>query len=99
MADTVFTPDNLVNVIQDAKDVMSAEIRGESFEENDVPDTWTANKPGVLSLSSRHYKHGSQSLCWQWAQGDSIQVTDIYGLADAECEQRSAGKRFHSDSK
>ncbi|MDR1809479.1 MAG: hypothetical protein LBR34_03630, partial [Prevotella sp.] len=34
------------------------------FEESSVPAEWTAQQ-GSLSLSSEHYKQGSQSLCWE----------------------------------
>ena len=90
MADLVFDPDKLVNVIDDAKDAMSANICGESFEEDSVPETWVANRSDALWVSKRHYKHGSQSLCWQWQKGDSIEVMDVYGLADVAKAPRSA---------
>ncbi|MDP6037933.1 MAG: chondroitinase family protein, partial [Candidatus Latescibacteria bacterium] len=90
MADPVFDPDNLINVIDNAKDALLADVRGESFEGHDVPEAWAASRPNTLSLSTRHYKHGSQSLSWQWQAGDEILVTDVYGLADVEGAPKSA---------
>jgi chondroitin-sulfate-ABC endolyase/exolyase len=52
---------------------------GESFEEG-IPGYWSASRPGSLHLDSRHYKHGNQSLRWEWQAGDTIRIDR--GLGD-----------------
>ncbi|MEA3402080.1 MAG: chondroitinase family polysaccharide lyase [Armatimonadota bacterium] len=51
----------------------------ESFEAG-IPDHWTATRPGSLSLSELHYKHGSHSLRWDWRGGEA--VTARHDLGD-----------------
>jgi len=42
--------------------------------ETQVPNSWSANNGGSLSMSANHYKLGKQSLRWDWTQGSSLSV-------------------------
>ncbi|MGC9317022.1 MAG: chondroitinase family polysaccharide lyase, partial [Armatimonadota bacterium] len=43
----------------------------ESFEAG-IPEHWTATRPGSISHSDLHYKHGSRSLRWDWRGGEAL---------------------------
>jgi chondroitin-sulfate-ABC endolyase/exolyase len=45
----------------------------ESFE-NGIPAHFTASRGDSLSLSSWHYKHGENSLRWDWQTGDELVI-------------------------
>ncbi|MCZ4694785.1 T9SS C-terminal target domain-containing protein [Ancylomarina euxinus] len=42
--------------------------------ETEVPNTWSTNNGANLSMSTEHYKLGSESLKWDWTQGSSLTV-------------------------
>lgn len=50
-------------------------IRAQQDLETSVPANWAAST-GTLSISSNHYKMGSQSLRWDWTGGDVITVSN-----------------------
>ncbi|MBD3291816.1 MAG: hypothetical protein GF393_02765, partial [Armatimonadia bacterium] len=52
----------------------------ESFEAG-VPAEWSATRADSLSLTDAHYKHGTQSLRWDWQAGEEIAVS--HGIGDA----------------
>lgn len=45
----------------------------ESFEDG-VPEYYSASRPGTLSVSPWHYKHGSASLQWDWRKGEELVI-------------------------
>ncbi len=45
-----------------------------SFEDNQV--LFKAQPDALLTLSDQHYKHGQQSLCWQWNKDSTSIVLD-----------------------
>ncbi|MGI5819508.1 MAG: chondroitinase family polysaccharide lyase [Armatimonadota bacterium] len=45
----------------------------DSFDEG-VPGNWVPSRDGMLSTSDLHYKHGTQSLRWDFQPGDTIHV-------------------------
>ncbi len=45
----------------------------DSFEDG-VPDHWVESRSGSLSTSPDHFKHGAQSLRWDWKSGDRIRI-------------------------
>lgn len=51
----------------------------ESFEDA-IPAHVTPSRPGSLSLSSEHSKHGERSLRWDWQAGDRVEFRQ--GLGD-----------------
>lgn len=44
--------------------------------ETEVPNTWSTNNGASLSMSTDHYKLGSESLKWDWTQGSSLTVVN-----------------------
>lgn len=52
----------------------------ESFE-GGTPPNWVVGRTGALSASGLHYKHGVQSLRWDYVGGESLEVSDV-GLGD-----------------
>ncbi|MFC6226803.1 chondroitinase family polysaccharide lyase [Paenibacillus allorhizosphaerae] len=60
----------------------------ESFEGEQIPAAWHTEGGGRLSLSEAHYKHGLQSLLWQWEQGAKLAIRKPQYL-----EQAGSGKR------
>ena len=48
----------------------------ESFE-TAVPSWWSTTSGSTLSTSSDHYKHGTQSLQWDWTGNSIIEVADV----------------------
>ena len=51
----------------------------ESFE-GGVPAEWAATRADSLSLSDAHFKHGAQSLRWDWQAGEEVAVS--HGIGD-----------------
>ncbi len=51
----------------------------ESFEAG-VPGYWQASRPGSLSVSRAHAKHGAYSLRWDWQAGETLRVA--HGIGD-----------------
>nr|BAB91369.1 heparinase [Niallia circulans] len=62
--------------------------KSESFEGGQIPAAWQTDGGGQLSLSAAHYKHGRQSLQWNWAQGSRLLV-----IKPPNLEQAGASKR------
>lgn len=46
----------------------------DSFEGGAVPSHWVPSREGTLQLSDRHFKHGEQSLRWDFRPADTIRV-------------------------
>ncbi len=46
------------------------------FEEASLPSAYQADSGSQLSLSTRHYKSGRQSLMWSWQHGGRLLFTD-----------------------
>lgn len=46
-----------------------------TFEEASVSPSWVAGTGGTLSISTNHYKEGTQSLCWETNGISSITVS------------------------
>ncbi|HCA47932.1 MAG TPA: hypothetical protein DEP45_11455, partial [Armatimonadetes bacterium] len=59
--------------------VSAQEPMYESFEAG-VPAEWLATRPDSLSISDAHFKHGAQSLRWDWRAGEEIAVS--HGIGD-----------------
>ncbi|GFZ90850.1 chondroitin sulfate ABC lyase [Paenibacillus marchantiophytorum] len=55
----------------------------ESFEAAALPSTWSVENGGTKMLSSKHYKHGSQSMQWTWSNGSKLRDTQPANLATA----------------
>ncbi|WP_244209023.1 chondroitinase family protein [Paenibacillus ferrarius] len=55
----------------------------ESFEAPALPSTWSVENGGTTALSSKHYKHGSQSMQWTWSNGSKLRDTQPANLAAA----------------
>jgi hypothetical protein len=53
----------------------------ESFE-NGIPDYFVPSRPDSLSLSPWHYKHGENSLRWDWQAGEELIIH--HGIGDVE---------------
>ncbi|MBR8538137.1 T9SS type A sorting domain-containing protein [Carboxylicivirga sediminis] len=53
-----------------------------------VPDNW--NPKTNLSISSAHYKMGTQSLKWEWTPGSQIAIDNPSGMAQA-CQTYKGG--------
>ena len=53
----------------------------ESFE-NGIPDYFVPSRPDSLSLSPWHYKHGENSLRWNWQAGEELIIH--HGIGDVE---------------
>ena len=51
----------------------------DSFEDG-VPDSFTATRAESLSLSTWHYKQGSNSLRWDWSGGEELVIH--HGIGD-----------------
>jgi len=59
--------------------MLTANAQTFTFEGASVPTEWTMVSGGNLSLSTDHYKEGTQSLCWE-AQGVSILTITFPGF-------------------
>lgn len=57
----------------------SQSIDMESFETG-VPPSYTATRPGSLSVTPWHNKHGKSSLRWDWAKGEDLVIH--HGIGD-----------------
>jgi hypothetical protein len=55
----------------------------ESFEASVVPANWQATEGGELALTGAHYKHGRQSLRWQWSGNARLIAVEPPHLAAA----------------
>ncbi len=54
--------------------VLGQEVRYfESFEDG-IPDHFVASRPDSLSLSPWHYKHGENSLRWDWQAAEELVI-------------------------
>lgn len=60
----------------------------QSFEENSIPSNWQANNQEALTLSTKHYKMGKQSLKWSFKEGDYIVVTEEENMLGASKSKR-----------
>ncbi len=60
----------------------------QSFERNTIPSNWKVNGEGTLTLSTKHYKHGKQSLKWNFKMGDYLTVTEEENMVEASKSQR-----------
>ncbi len=60
-----------------------------NFEEVSVSSSYRADSSSHLSLSTRHYKSGRQSLMWSWQNGGRLLFTD----PDPERNKRLTGFR------
>lgn len=67
--------------------------RAESFEGEGVPAEWRVQGEGALSLSSVHYKHGRQSLRWQWGRNSKL-VASKPRLLEEAGRSRNGGMRI-----
>ncbi|WP_158301724.1 chondroitinase family polysaccharide lyase [Paenibacillus mesophilus] len=67
--------------------------RAESFEGEDVPAAWQAKGEGALSISGVHYKHGRQSLKWQWGRNSKLVASKPRFLEQAG-RSRNGGMRI-----
>jgi hypothetical protein len=65
----------------------------ESFEAGEVPANWQTRAGGELALSGAHYKHGRQSLRWQWSGRSQLVAVEPTHLAAAG-RARNGGIRF-----
>lgn len=54
--------------------VVSAQSQSFLFEDSTVPTAW-ATSNGTLSLSTEHFKEGTQSLCWETAGSSVLNVS------------------------
>ena len=61
-----------------------------SFDDGSVPSAWSVADGSQLSVSARHYKHGRQSLRWDWRTSSKLTVTEPDGL-HAAGESRVGG--------
>lgn len=59
------------------KHTRQANVKGYTFESQEVPENWIADSSGRLSVSGRHYKHGSKSLQWDWQKNSRITVKNL----------------------
>jgi len=59
-----------------------ARVLYDSFETG-VPEHIKLSGTGKLSLSPYHYKHGKQSLQWDWHMGDVIKIKNSLGNLNA----------------
>ena len=74
--------DHLIDT-KEAQTTQQANVRGFTFEDDTIPDSWMADSPGTLRVSTRHYKHGRQSLQWDWNQNSTLTITKLPGLTMA----------------
>ena len=44
--------------------------------ENSVPAGWSTSSGSSLTMSSAHYKLGSQSVKWDWNQGAELNISN-----------------------
>lgn len=58
--------------------IVYSEQMYESFEEG-IPEHWRLAGDGLIKLSDRHLKHGTNALRWQWKAGDEISVKHSLG--------------------
>lgn len=61
---------------------MFARVLSDSFEKG-VPPHIKLQGNGKLGISPWHYKHGKQSLQWDWRQGDYIRINNSLGNLNA----------------
>lgn len=55
-----------------------AEAPVDSFEKG-LPAHWQSSRPGTISISGSHAKHGAYCLRWNWREGDHLEVTHGVG--------------------
>lgn len=70
----------------------SAQYRYEDFNKN-IPDNWSSNSSGSLSIGLEHYKDGNRSLKWEAKSDDEIRVKDLR-IPKEETSDHSASEIF-----
>lgn len=72
---------------------LAEDVVFESFEENSPPSYWQSNSKGRLSVSKEHYKHGDQSLKWEFENNTNKLIVNDPQLTEAGI-QKTGGIRF-----
>lgn len=65
------------------------------FEQALVPTEWSVvNNLGSLAISQNHFKHGTNSLLWNWTSGSKIRAVNPLNLAQAATNAQGGMKAW-----